>query len=107
MSVLTLTDAERDVLGYAIAAYGSARAGQVLADLGVHQPAADQRVDAAWALVLSLLYPGHVTGTVPEPITPVAYLPRAMLHVETCATPGCLETDIKPDGEAAYCKDHR
>ena len=36
------------------------------------------------------------------------YLPRAMLHAETCATPDCPETDgLKQDGESAYCEDHR
>ena len=118
MGALTLTDSERDALGDAISAYGAARAGQVIpAPDRISRQAADQRVDAAWAKVLALLYPGaitacpacgHITGTVPEPVTPVAYLPRAMLQAETCAAPDCLETQgLKPDGEASYCPEHR
>lgn len=116
MVALTLTDAERELLGDAVIAFGAARSRQMMSAQPLGQAASDEAVDAAFEKVLGLLYPGriaacpncgHVTGTVPEPITPVAYLPRAMLR-DTCAVPDCPETEnLKQDGDGAYCEDHR
>ena len=53
---------------------------------------------------------GYVTyEVVGVPMAREPYTPRGMLRVEpTCATPGCLETEnLKPDGEHAYCPEHR
>lgn len=119
MEALTLTHSERELLGDAIIAFGVTRGRQMMTQ-PLEQAAADEAVDAAFEKVLGLLYPGddheikscptcgHITGTVPEPITPVAYLPRAMLPADTCATPDCPATeDLKQDGDGSYCEDHR
>ena len=109
-----LTPADRDDLADAIMAYGYARAFAMTSLAARDQRAADDAADAAWAQVLWILYPLARDGDqpprlqpVPAPMTPVTYLPRALLN-DACAAPDCYETKgLRQDGEHAYCEDHR